>query len=121
MYHRFHLVLVVNHACNLRCTYCYTGSKFNRRMPTSIAQHSIERAVRSIETGGTLELGFFGGEPLIEAELVAELLDFAQARAAQRQICVKPSLTTNGTIVFDRAWSLMMRKDLDLAISHDGM
>jgi sulfatase maturation enzyme AslB (radical SAM superfamily) len=61
-YQHFGLVLMVNHACNLRCDYCYTGAKFSRRMSRSIAEKAIDRALDSLETGGTLELGFFGGE-----------------------------------------------------------
>ena len=67
---QFHLVLMVNHACNLRCTYCYTGTKFSRKMPEAVGRKCIDRALRSIRPGGVLELGFFGGEPLIEAALI---------------------------------------------------
>ena len=66
-YDRFHLVLMTTHACNLRCDYCYTGRKFRRAMPLEIGLAAIRRAARSLCPGGTLELGFFGGEPLLEA------------------------------------------------------
>ena len=63
MYDGFGLVLMVTHACNLRCSYCYTGDKFNRKMPPLVGQRAISRALASTRAGGTLELGFFGGEP----------------------------------------------------------
>ena len=80
MYQQFGLVLAVNHACNLRCTYCYTGAKFHKPMPASLARKAIDRAVASISSGGQLDLGFFGGEPLIEAKLILELLAICAAR-----------------------------------------
>jgi sulfatase maturation enzyme AslB (radical SAM superfamily) len=70
-YDRYHLVLMTTHACNLRCAYCYTGDKFRRAMPREIGLAAIRRAACSLRPGGTLELGFFGGEPLLEAENVA--------------------------------------------------
>jgi len=65
---RFALTLVVNHACNLRCTYCFTGDKVRRPMRLATGRKAIDRALQSLLPGGTLHLGFFGGEPLIEAD-----------------------------------------------------
>jgi uncharacterized protein len=116
----FGLVLTVNHACNLRCTYCYTGEKFNRRMSFETGQRAIERALASIAPGGRLELGFFGGEPLLEAELIGRFLDYTTDGCSKRGMELSPGLTTNGTIVTPAAWTVMMRPDLDLIVSHDG-
>ena len=73
MHARFGLTLVVNHACNLRCSYCYTGEKIGRRLPLATGRKAIDRAISSLSQNGTLELAFFGGEPLVEAELILEL------------------------------------------------
>src|SRR5438105_14053002 len=112
---------MVNHACNLRCTYCYTGAKFNRRMDYIVGAKSIDRAVASIEPGGVLELGFFGGEPLIEEALIRELISRARARTAWRGVDLRLNLTTNGTHTSRDAWDVMLEPGLDLAISHDGL
>jgi uncharacterized protein len=111
---------MVNHACNLRCTYCYTGSKFSRAMPHEVGRRSIDRAIASLEDGGLLELGFFGGEPLIEAELIESLIAYARAGAGAREIGLVLSLTTNGTLTTPAAWRVMTTADLQLAISFDG-
>ena len=79
--HQFGLTLMVNHACNLRCTYCYTGGKFNAPMPARIALAAIDRALASLATSGRLELSFFGGEPLIESARILEWMDYARSRA----------------------------------------
>ena len=120
MYQRFSLVLMVNHACNLRCTYCYTGAKFQRPMPEAIGTTAIDRALASLAAGGTLQLGFFGGEPLVEAGLVQRLIAHARRRAATARCGVELSLTTNGTQTSDEAWSVMTDPAMDLAVSHDG-
>jgi uncharacterized protein len=121
MYERFHLVLMVNHACNLRCTYCYTGAKFSKPMSEATGRVSIDRSLRSINAGGTLELGFFGGEPLLEADLINSLIEYATRLAVARHIQIVPGLTTNGTVNTDSAWAVMRREDVQLAISHDGL
>jgi sulfatase maturation enzyme AslB (radical SAM superfamily) len=57
MYSRFGLVLMVTHACNLKCEYCYTGVKIHRVMGESVGRKAIDRAIASLEAGATLELG----------------------------------------------------------------
>ncbi len=121
MYREYGLVLMINHACNLRCTYCYTGRKFDRRMSDQVARKAINRALASVQPGGVLELGFFGGEPLLEARLMASLIDYAREKGEAAQVNVLLSLTTNGTLTDPVAWKLMLRRDLDLTISFDGL
>ena len=121
MYRQFGLVLMVNHSCNLRCTYCYTGAKFNRRMDRAIGIKAIDRALASLEPGGTLELGFFGGEPLLEPNLIRDLIDHARFQAAACGVMLRLSMTTNGTQVAPAAWEIVNLPDLELAISHDGL
>ena len=105
----------------LRCTYCYTGDKLLRAMPAATGRKAIDRAIASLMPGGSLELGFFGGEPLIEAELIAELIEYAQRQGRRAGVAVELSMTTNGTIVEPTAWSVMIRPEMQLAISHDGL
>ena len=120
-YERFQLVLMVTHACNLRCDYCYVGCKSPRSMNLALGLAAIRRAVRSLAHGGVLELGFFGGEPLLEAELVAELIGSARQIAAAADVGLQLQFTTNGTVLTAPAWQVMMLPDLELAVSHDGL
>ncbi len=121
MYARFGITLVVNHACNLRCTYCYTGEKLRRRLSLAAGRKAIDRALRSLSSRGTLELGFFGGEPLIEAELILELVSYARSEAARFDVELALSMTTNGTLDSPACWAVMMLPEMQLAISHDGL
>jgi uncharacterized protein len=120
-YERFHLVLMVTHACNLRCDYCYVGQKRPQTMPLEMGCKAIDRAIRSIRPGGTLDLGFFGGEPLLEAARIAEWFDYAQQACAAHGHRLTAGLTTNGTLADGPAWELLIREDLDVCVSHDGL
>ena len=119
-YRTFGLVLMVTHACTLRCRYCYTGAKLDRSMPRTVGERSLERALASILPGGTLELGFFGGEPLLEASLVRELLTCARALCQRGGILLRADVTTSGTVTDDHAWAVLSEPDVEVAISCDG-
>lgn len=121
MYPRFGLVLMMTHACNLKCEYCYTGAKFHRVMSESVGRKAIDRAMSSLGPGGTLELGFFGGEPLLEPALISTFIQYARQSAAAAGHELQLSLTTNGTQTSPAAWKIMTLPDLDLAVSHDGL
>lgn len=120
-YDCFHLVLMVTHQCNLRCDYCYTGRKLARAMSPQVGRVAIDRAVRSLTPGATLELGFFGGEPLLEADLVAALLEYARERTTSADVQLRAGLTTNGTVLTQSVWRLMLLDDLDVCVSCDGL
>jgi uncharacterized protein len=121
MHSRFGLTLVVNHACNLRCTYCYTGRKFGRPLPAAFGHKAVDRAFRSLSPSGTLDLAFFGGEPLVEAELILDLIADARSQAASRDLGLTLNMTTNGTLDASAAWSVMTLPEMRLAVSHDGL
>ena len=118
--HCFALCLVVNHACNLRCSYCYAGAKFQAPMPLETGMTAIRRGLHTLRPGGQLDLGFFGGEPLLECSHVAEWMRYARGVALGSDKSVRFNLTTNGTITHPDAWRLLMTEDLELAVSFDG-
>jgi uncharacterized protein len=121
MYESFDLVLMVNHACNLRCSYCYTGAKYWRSMTAEVALASVDRAVNSIRPGGVLELGFFGGEPLLEAALIRRIVDYAASKVRSADLSLEPSLTTNGTLDRGDAWRVLTMPEMHVTVSHDGL
>jgi uncharacterized protein len=118
---RLSLTLAVTRDCNLRCSYCYAGRKVARTMPESIGRGAIEKALASLRPGGELELGFFGGEPLLEAKLVRALLRYARARSEEEGVRASAGLTTNGTVTGPEAWKVMTDPGLALAVSLDGV
>lgn len=123
-YARFALTLMVTHACNMRCTYCYTGEKAGRRMPCGVGEAAIRRAIASLGTGeggAHLELGFFGGEPLLEAAAIGHWMDLARRETQRMGATVSFHLTTNGTVASGAAWDILVQPDLHLALSVDGL
>lgn len=121
MYPRYSLTLMLTHQCNLRCTYCYVGQKHDRTMPLDMARKAIDRAVASLQPAGVLELGFFGGEPLLLPEMIQALIDYAIAQTASINGTAQFSITTNGTQTSPAAWQIMTRRDVGLTISCDGL
>jgi uncharacterized protein len=96
------LSLVVDHACNLRCRYCYTGEKLRRAMTAEVGYRSIDLALE--RRPAHLDLAFFGGEPLLQPALLETLSRYALERAGATSLRIV--LCTNGTLVDDRtiAW-----------------
>jgi uncharacterized protein len=117
----FCLVLMVTRACNMRCSYCYVGRKSARVMDEAVGRRAIDKAIASLTPGGTLELGFFGGEPMLEAERVLALVLYARRRAAEVGVGLDLGMTTNGTVFTAAARAVMTMPEVSLAISHDGL
>ena len=113
------LSLVVNHACNLRCRYCYTGQKFQRPMPTAIAEKAIDLGL-SEASGPLMQLAFFGGEPLLEPGLIEHAVRYAHVKAAERGIRVIPTVATNGTLLGKARLALLQRHRFGVQLSIDG-
>ena len=96
------LGLFVDHDCNLRCSYCYTGQK--RRQPMSLvtAERAIDFALNRDPCG--LELSFFGGEPLLRIDLIEHATLYAERQLAE--LCpsekLHVALNTNATLVDER-------------------
>ena len=121
MFARFGLILMVNHACNLPAGTATPAPSSAAACLWNLACAVIDPALRSLQPGGVLELGFFGGEPLIEAESILHWIDYASRCADDAGDRLELGLTTNGTLTQGAAWSVLTHPDLSLAISHDGL
>lgn len=115
------LCLVVDHACNLRCSYCYSGEKSTRAMPRDVAERAIELALARDPTG--LELSFFGGEPLLHMGLIERATDYAQRRLHELSpgATLVVHLNTNATLVSDRTEAFVKQcQAINAFVSIDG-
>ncbi len=113
------LSLVVNRLCNLRCTYCYTGAKVDARMPEAVMRKAIDFALQH-DTQGWLLLAFFGGEPLLEPELMRQALACARERCLATGRSLHLALTTNGTLLDDANVELLRLHGFRVKVSLDG-
>jgi len=96
------LVFFVDHACNLRCTYCYNGEQFSRRMPADVMKKGVDLGLSMRPRH--IDLSLFGGEPLLHFDFVRELEAYIEAQMAALA-GPKPTLrwlvNTNGTLFRD--------------------
>ncbi len=94
------LTLFVDHQCNLRCSYCYNGEKFSRRMSLKMMRRAVDLALKSATD--VLSISFFGGEPLLHADFVQETVKYAERTAADRKPDLRLSYVMNSNaMVFE--------------------
>lgn len=113
------LTLVVTHQCNLACPYCYAGKKDSRRMTWETAELGLELAFSGPDP--RIDLAFFGGEPMLEWELVQRATAHAQRRAAETGKRLRLLLTTNGTRLTQERLDWLIEHDFFLGFSTDGV
>jgi uncharacterized protein len=117
--------LNVSSGCNLACTYCYAGrGQFNGAQPLTMTESTAFAAIsRLLELGcpdKPFTIGFLGGEPLVNRRLVYRCVEFAVQQAATRNIDVRFSITTNGTLLEERDVCMFRRLRFAVTISVDG-
>jgi uncharacterized protein len=113
-----HTTLVLTHECNLACTYCYMGEKFRRSMDWDTVLAGLELA---FEGAGDVEVGFFGGEPLIEFDLLVRVCEHVRARAAGEGRRARFAVTTNGTLLTAARAARLAALGVELTLSLDGV
>lgn len=113
--------LCLTHACTLRCCYCYAGRKYNHAMSKETAQRAIDICLNeAIAQGRGLDLSFFGGEPLLEWELLQWCYEYLEARKEQLIVPPRYGITTNGTLLTPERLAWMEERDFLIGISVDG-
>ena len=113
--------LCLTHDCTLRCRYCYAGRKYAHAMSRETAELAIDLGLEeAARSSGKLDVSFFGGEPLLEWELLQHCHKTIAERAAQRGIRVRYGITTNGTLLTQDKLEWMAERDYLIGLSLDG-
>jgi len=89
-------------------------------MSQDTAKSGIEMALNRINPKGRLNLGFFGGEPLLEPELLFWSIKEARRQAEPLEITIHPFLTTNGTLLTDSLVEKLKARKVEVTVSIDG-
>lgn len=118
------LVLNISNACNLQCRYCYAGGG-NYHLPHSFmdkitAAGILDRFFHLFEPINKIQ--FFGGEPLLNADLIEFVCQDCLQRQKRGEIEELPKfgVVTNGTIFSPEIIELFKRHDISPTISLDG-
>lgn len=95
---RFELILFPTEQCNFRCLYCYENFQLHR-MPQEIVESIKLFLNKRIPGLKVFELQWFGGEPLLEKKIVAEITEHAKLLCEKHNVVFYSSMTTNGYLL----------------------
>jgi uncharacterized protein len=110
--------LVLTHDCNLGCTYCFAGEKFRRVMSPEVVARALDLGFGGDEP--LVRVSFFGGEPLLEWDLLLAAADEATRRAERTGRRVLFTLTTNGSLLDDEKVRALNARGFFIGLSIDG-
>jgi len=118
------LCLNVAHDCNMRCGYCFasTGDYHGGRklMPFSVASRAVEFLLESSGNRKRLEVDFFGGEPLMNFDVVKETVLFAREREKEYGKRIGFTITTNGALLGKKTAEFINENMDNIVLSIDG-
>lgn len=119
------LILEVTEICNLRCKYCIYHDDFGTFRSFSENRMSLKTAISAIDfalnhSGKDLVIGFYGGEPLVEFDLIKKCISYIEAHNSEKKE-IYFSITTNLTLITPEiAKFLGKTKNMLITCSIDG-
>ncbi len=118
------LCLHVAHTCNLNCSYCFAsqGKYHGERaiMSFEVGKQALDFLMDHSGTRRNLEVDFFGGEPLMNWDVVKQLVAYARSVEKERGKNFRFTLTTNGMLIDDEVIDFCNREMSNVVLSLDG-
>ena len=119
------MCLHISHDCNLRCDYCFAGTGdfgtgHRKDMPAQVGKKAIDFLIEKSEKRRNLEVDFFGGEPLLNFDVVREIVEYARSRERQCGKNFRFTRTTNGLLLDDEKIDFLTREMSNIVLSIDG-
>ncbi len=118
------LCLHVAHTCNLNCEYCFAaqGKYHGQRslMSFEVGKQALDFLVAHSGTRRNLEVDFFGGEPLMNWDVVKQLVEYARSIEKEANKNFRFTLTTNGVLLDDEITEFANREMHNVVLSLDG-
>lgn len=118
------LCLHVAHTCNLNCSYCFAsqGKYHGERaiMSFEVGKQALDFLIAHSGTRRNLEVDFFGGEPLMNWDVVKQLVAYARTQEAAHNKHFRFTLTTNGMLIDDDVIDFCNREMSNVVLSLDG-
>ena len=118
------LCLHIAHDCNLACKYCFAeeGEYHGKRelMSYEVGKQALDFLVDNSGSRRNLEVDFFGGEPLMNFEVVKQLVAYGRSLEEAHQKHFRFTLTTNGVLLNDEIMDFANREMDNVVLSIDG-
>ena len=118
------LCLHVAHTCNLNCSYCFAsqGKYHGERalMSFEVGKRALDFLIENSGRRTNLEVDFFGGEPLMNWEVVKQLVEYARTQEEPHHKKFRFTLTTNGMLIDDDVIDFANREMSNVVLSLDG-
>ena len=118
------LCLHIAHDCNLACQYCFAeeGEYHGRRalMSFEVGKKALDFLVANSGNRRNLEVDFFGGEPLMNWEVVKQLVEYGRSLEEPNNKKFRFTLTTNGILLNDEVEEFCNREMSNVVLSLDG-
>ncbi|NBI17272.1 thioether cross-link-forming SCIFF peptide maturase [Neglecta sp. X4] len=118
------LCLHVAHTCNLNCSYCFASQgKFHGEralMPFEVGKRALDFLMENSGSRRNLEVDFFGGEPLMNWDVVKRLVAYARSVEKERGKNFRFTLTTNGMLIDEDVIQFANREMHNVVLSLDG-
>ena len=118
------LCLHVAHTCNLNCSYCFAsqGKYHGERalMSFEVGNRALDFLIENSGRRTNLEVDFFGGEPLMNWEVVKQLVGYARTQEEPHHKKFRFTLTTNGMLIDDDVIDFANREMSNVVLSLDG-
>ena len=118
------LCLHVAHTCNLTCAYCFAreGQYYGDQalMSLDVGKQALDFLLQNSGERRNLEVDFFGGEPLLNWDVVKELVAYGRSQEAAYDKQFRFTLTTNGMLLDDEVIEFTNREMENVVLSLDG-
>ncbi len=118
------LCLHVAHDCNLRCKYCFadTGEFQGHRclMSAEVGRAAIDFVIKNSGSRKNIEIDYFGGEPLMNFDVVKEITEYAKLRGKDSGKNFRFTITTNGILLNDKIKEYINENMSNVVLSLDG-
>lgn len=118
------LCLHIAHDCNLACQYCFAGEgEYHGRralMSFEVGKKALDFLIANSGNRRNLEVDFFGGEPMMNWEVVKQLVEYGRSQEKIHNKNFRFTLTTNGVLLNDEVMEFCNREMSNVVLSLDG-
>ena len=118
------MCLHISHDCNLRCKYCFAdeGEYHGRRglMSEEVGRAALDFLVKNSGSRRNLEVDFFGGEPLMNWEVVRKIVEYGRSIEKEAGKNFRFTITTNGVLLNDEILEYVNKEMGNIVLSIDG-